>query len=240
MKHKILFKISAATFLTAAFMLNPVVVHGADIKAPEVKELFRNIFGYSPSNGESTYWINRTEQKPTAVELAGAMQYQKQLNGTSPTVEAEEKTEDLVNSLNRIIRANLGAQYLTSDIWHYYAERLRASVDDSSHIKSLSKLREVMAYWKATQPDKPRGLTKAEQEVKKSTPGTEASLMSQINQAIRANLGAKHVTEYVWNYYAHRVGLDASSKDAITSREKLDAVMKYWLTVKPELPTGQF
>ena len=63
----------------------------------------------------------------------------------------------LLPRLNQIIREELGTQFVTFEIWRYYAVRLVALPSARESIKSEDYLRNVMQYWKGVRPNKPRG-----------------------------------------------------------------------------------
>jgi hypothetical protein len=158
------------------------------------------------------------------------MQYQKQLTGESP--QAELEGSELLPFLNMTIRGTLGNQFETSDIWHYFAERLTAADNDPSKILKAQRLREVMTYWRAKQPNNPRGLTKAEQVM------PQESMVLNLNQIIRTNLGTAHVNPDIWNYYAKRLTLPSNRVESITTRSRLHEVMSFWWLTNPTRPRG--
>lgn len=63
----------------------------------------------------------------------------------------------LLPRLNQIIREELGRQFVTFDIWKYYASRLTALNRAREYIGSEDHLRNVMKYWKGVRPSRPRG-----------------------------------------------------------------------------------
>lgn len=62
-----------------------------------------------------------------------------------------------LSSLNSVIREELGAQYVTPDIWQYYAQRLTAPAGSREAIQGRNQLADVMQYWKTVRPTRPRG-----------------------------------------------------------------------------------
>jgi hypothetical protein len=63
----------------------------------------------------------------------------------------------LLPELNRIVREELGAEFVTVDTWRYYAQRLAAPTNHRASIQTEAHLRTVMRYWQGVQPDRPRG-----------------------------------------------------------------------------------
>jgi hypothetical protein len=63
----------------------------------------------------------------------------------------------LLPGLNQVIREELGRQFVTLDIWKYYAVRLTASPKARESIRSEEQLRNVMQFWKGVRPSRPRG-----------------------------------------------------------------------------------
>lgn len=63
----------------------------------------------------------------------------------------------LLPRLNSIIREELGEKFVTWDIWSYYAPRLVAQPARREAIGTEDRLRTVMKFWRAAQPQRPRG-----------------------------------------------------------------------------------
>lgn len=64
---------------------------------------------------------------------------------------------NLLPRLNTIIREELGAQFVSWDIWSYYAPRLVAQPGRREAIGTEDRLRTVMKFWRAVRPQRPRG-----------------------------------------------------------------------------------
>ena len=63
----------------------------------------------------------------------------------------------LLPRLNQINREELGRQFVTFDIWKYYAARLTIPSTTRESIRSEAHLRNVMRYWKGVRANRPRG-----------------------------------------------------------------------------------
>ena len=135
--------------------------------------------------------------------------------------------------LNSIIRRILGNQFVTPDIHSYYVYRLQLRSNERGYIKSTTHLANIMKYWQAVRPTKPRG----EKTASTSTKQTTVSV-SSLNSVIRRILGPSFVTPDIHSYYLKRLNTSKTSRAYISSLQKLESVMNYWKFVRPLRPRG--
>ncbi|MBI4021765.1 MAG: hypothetical protein HY372_00225 [Candidatus Andersenbacteria bacterium] len=63
----------------------------------------------------------------------------------------------ILPNLNTYIERLLGRQFITFDIWQYYARRLTLPTNSPAAIQTVGKLEDVMRFWQGTRPRQPRG-----------------------------------------------------------------------------------
>lgn len=63
-------------------------------------------------------------------------------------------------------------------------------------------------------------------------------ILPRLNDITKEELGARHVTPTVWQYYATRLTVPSNHKASIQAESELRTVMKYWRGVRPSQPYG--
>jgi hypothetical protein len=73
----------------------------------------------------------------------------------------------------------------------------------------------------------------------RGTKTTGVTLLPRLNSIIREELGTQFVIWDIWSYYAPRLVAAPERRDAIGTEERLRTVMKFWRSVRPDLPRGE-
>ena len=151
-----------------------------------------------------------------------------------PTVKPKGRATPVpLYKLNSIIRRILGNQFVTPDIHSYYVYRLGLRSNQRGYIKSTKHLENIMKYWQAVRPTRPRG------EKTTSTAAKPAAVSaSSLNSVIRRILGNSFVVPDIHSYYLKRLNAPKTSRVYISSLQKLESVMNYWKFVRPLRPRG--